>query len=91
MTCFEDFVPNIDDQLNATQIEHLKYLLLQLFFFEYTYQMRILVDVRVIHQYIIKSKLNISFFHFLMKKRCSGKLYCFALMYVRLTVSINEA
>ena len=57
VTCFEDFVPNIDGQLNATQIDDLKYLLLQLFLFEYTHQDSILVDIRVIHKYITKSKL----------------------------------
>lgn len=56
VTCFDNYVPDVEGRLNATQVNELRDLLLQLFFFEYNHQDSILVDIRKIHQYITDSK-----------------------------------
>ena len=56
VTCFEDYVPDVQGRLNMSQVNQLSELLKQLFFFEDNHQTSILVDIRNIEMYISHSK-----------------------------------
>lgn len=64
VTCFEDYIPDVEGRLNATQVNELRDLLLQLFFFDYNHQDSVLVDITDIHQYITHSKFDESIHHY---------------------------
>ena len=56
MTCFEEFVTNVDGQLNTTQLNQLSHLLKQFFYFEDNHKDSILHDIRKISRMISNSK-----------------------------------
>jgi Ca2+-binding EF-hand superfamily protein len=60
VTCFEEFVPDVDGQLNSTQLDQLSDLLKQFFYFENNHKDSILYDIRDISRIISDSESYIS-------------------------------
>lgn len=60
VTCFEDFVPDVNGRLNTSQLSQLSGLLKQLFYFENNRKDSILYDIRKIHKMISQSKSHIN-------------------------------
>lgn len=56
VTCYEDLVPNVDGELNATQLKLLKEIILQIYFFQFSQEEHVLIDIRHINQHPSESK-----------------------------------
>ena len=59
VTCFEDFVPNVEGELNATQLNQLSHLLKQFFYFENNHKDSILSNIRDIARIISDSEYEL--------------------------------
>ena len=51
VTCYEDLVPDVDGDLNTTQLKLLKEVILQVYFFQYSQDEHVLIDIRHINQH----------------------------------------
>lgn len=56
VTCFEEYIPDMNDELTPEQVEQLKDELVQLFYYQYNHERHIRTDIRVIHRNPTMSK-----------------------------------
>ena len=67
VTCFEDFVPDVQGRLNDTQLSQFISLLQQFYYFENSQEHSYIMDIRTIPDIIEGSKSNLKS-HALMNK-----------------------